>query len=329
MKKILIALVAYTTVVAQHAHASAFLTFLDPIRTEIVNQQVIVSNAPALDKPLATALRKALLQIDRPTPTNLVNDTKALSSIAATLNKTSLSNTFDPLIRTALANYAGVVGSALHSASNSLLATFPSGPRTAGNNLIAQAFDSVDAAIASGNTTTGTKALAAVTKKLGVVNSLLNKALNAPAPPVQFRATITASGEGSFNFQPTPARAAAATLTGNTLQIIGVQVQSIGRTSVRTRYLTVAIPNIIEGTHVYNVSQAGGDATVLYVLTEGNIGGGGSGDSYNATSGTITATWNSATRAAVGSFTFSGTGANMPANTASSDNGVFSVVAQQ
>src|SRR5687768_16525851 len=115
MKRIVIAFVVLTAAMAQHTRASAFLPFLDPIRTEIVNQQVIVSNAPTLDKPLATSLRKALLQIDRPTPTNLVNDTKALSSIAATLNKTSLSNTFDPLIRTALANYAGVVGGALHS----------------------------------------------------------------------------------------------------------------------------------------------------------------------------------------------------------------------
>ncbi len=328
MKRILIALVVLTAALPQHARASVFLPFLDPIRSEILNQQTIVSNAPSLDKPLATSLRKALLQIDRPTPTNLVNDTKALSSIAATLNKTSLSNTFDPLIRSALGNYAGVVGGELHSVSNSLLATFPSGPHTAGNNLITQAFDAVDSALANVNTTTGTKALAAVTKKLGVVNSLLAKARNAPAPPVQFRATITASGEGSSAFQPTPARAAAAVLTGNTLQIVGVQVQRIGGTSVRTRYLTVAIPNIIEGTHVYNVSPAGGDATVLYVLTE-NIGGVASGDSYNATSGTITATWNPATRAAVGSFTFSGPGSNVPANTASSENGVFSVVAQQ
>src|SRR5687767_7390249 len=213
--------------------------------------------------------------------------------------------------------------------SNALLATFPSGPRTAGNNLIAQAFDSLDAAIASSNTTTGTKALAAVTKKLGVANSLLTKALNAPAPPVQFRATITASGEGSFSCQPTPARAAAATLTRNPLQSIGVHVQPIGRTSVPTRYLTVAIPNITDGTHVYTVGSAGGDATVLYVLAEAGVGGGATGDSYSATSGILTVTWNAATRAAVGSFSFSGPGANVPGNTASSDNGVFSVIAQQ
>lgn len=328
MKKILITLVVLIAAAAPQMRASAFLPYLDPIRTEIVNQQVIVSNAPSLDKPLATALRKALLQIERPTPTNLVNDTKALSSIAGTLNKTSLSNTFDPLIRTAMGQYAGVVIGELNSISNSLLSTFPSGPRSAANNLIEAALDSVASAIANGNTTLGTKALAAVVKKLTAVKNLLNKAINAPAPPIQFRATITASGEGTFNWQPTPSRAAAASLIGNTLSVTGVQVQRIGRTSVRSRYLTVHIPNIADGTRMYNVTGNGGDATIIYAYAQGGIGVPPTGDTYNATSGTLTVTWNSATKAGVASFTFSAPGSNNAGNTASSNDGVFSVVAQ-
>lgn len=328
MKKLLLAVVLCSAALMQKANASAFLPYLDPIRAEIVNQQVIVSNAPPLDRPLATKLRMALLQITRTTPTNLVNDTKALSSIAKTLNGSSLSNTFDPLIRGALANYVGEIEGTLDNISNALLVTFPSGPHTAANNLIGAAFDAIDAGIASGNTTIATKVLAAVTKKLTAINNLLNRAINAPAPPVQLKATITATGEGTFAFQPTPAKAAVATLVGNTLGIIGVQVQRIGRTSVRTRDLVVSIPNITDGTHVYNVSQTGGDAEVIYTIAQGGLGVPPTGDAYSATSGTLTVTYNSATHAAVGTFSFNGPGQNNPGNTASSNNGVFSVVAQ-
>ena len=45
-------------------------------------------------------------------------------------------------------------------------------------------------------------------------------------------------------------------------------------------------------------------------------------------SGTLTVTYNSATKAAVGTFSFLGSGQNNPGNTASSNDGVFSVVAQ-
>ncbi len=328
MKKILLTLALFAATLLPKASATTFLPYLDPIRAEIINQQVIVSNAPSLDKPLATALRKALTAINRTTPTNLVNDTKTLATVTATLNKTSVSNVFDPLIRTALGNYVDVVEGALNTTSNALLVTFPSGPHTAANNLIGDLFDSLDGALANANTTLATKALAVVTKKLGVINNLLTKAINAPAPPVQLRATITAGGEGTFTFQPTPAKAAVAAVIGNSLQIIGVQVQRIGATSARSRTLSINIPNIADGTHVYNVGSAPGSASITYAVSQGGVGGPPSGDAYTATSGTLTLTYNSTSKAAVGTFTFSGPGANNPGNTASSSDGVFSVVAQ-
>lgn len=328
MRKTLLTFTIVATAMLLSARASTLLPYLDPIDAEIINQQVILSNNPPVDRALATALRKARTSIERTTPTNLVNDTKALASVAATLNKTSLSNTFDPLIRTALGNYVGEVENALNTTSNALLLTFPSGPHTAANNIIGLAFDSIEAAQGNVNTTLATKGLAVVTKKVTVVNNLLTKAENAHAPPVQLRATIAATPEGTFAFQPTPAKAAVAVLSGSTLGIIGVQVQRITTTSVRVRTLTITIPNITDGTHIYNVSNNGGDAMVIYTISQGAPGVPPSGDAYTATSGTLTVTYNSGTKAAVGTFTFSGPGANNAVNTASSDNGVFSIVAQ-
>ncbi|HWN95001.1 MAG TPA: hypothetical protein VNT99_08210 [Methylomirabilota bacterium] len=328
MKKLILTLTIFSLALLQQVCATTFLPHLDPIRAEILNQQVIVSNTVPLNKPLATALRKARTTLDRTTPTNLVNDTKTLATVTATLNKTSVSNVFDPLIRTALANYVAVIENALNTASNALLVTFPSGPHTTANNLIDDLFDSVEGALANVNSTLATKALAAATKKLGTINSLLAKAISAPAPPVQLRATITAGGEGTFKFQPTPSRAAAAALIGNLVQITGVQIQRIGATSVRSRTVSIGIPNIPNGTTVYSIGGGGANASVIYTISEGGLGSPPTGDAYTATSGTLTVTWNSATRAAVGTFTFSGPGANNPGNTASSSDGVFSVVAQ-
>jgi hypothetical protein len=328
MKKLLLPLILFAACLSQQARATQFLPFLNAIRSEILNQQVIVSNTVPLNKPLATALRKARTALDRTTPTNLVNDTKTLATVAATLNKSALSNQFDALIRSAIVNYAGTLSGALNTISNALLTTFPSGPHTAANNLIAQVHDTIADVLANGNTTLATKALAAITKKLPAIQNLLTRAINAPAPPVQLKATITATGEGTFKFQPTPAKAAVATLIGNQLTIIGAQVQRIGTTSVRSRNLAIGIPNITDGTHVYAVGGGGANASVLYTISQGGLGVPPTGDAYTAVSGTLTVTWNSATRAAVGTFTFSGPGQNNPGNSATSSDGVFSVVAQ-
>ena len=328
MKKILFGLFLFSLILTPRARATLFLPYLNAVRSEILNQQVIVSNTVPLNKPLAVALRKALMTIDRPTPTNLVNDTKTLATVAATLNKSALSNHFDALIRSAIANYATVLGGSLNTISNALLTTFPSGPHTAANNLIGQVFDLIEGAIANGNTTLATKALATVAKKLPAVQNLLNKAINAPPPPVQLSVTITASGEGTFKFTPIPSRAAVATLIGNQLEITGVAVQRIGATSVRTRNIFIVIPNITDGTHVYNVGGGGSNGSVLYTIAQGGLGLPPTGDAYSASGGTLVVTWNSSTRVGVGAFSFSGNGQNNPGNTATGVNGIFSVVAQ-
>jgi len=322
MKKLLILTSIVSAAFIQNLEATPFLPHLGPIRTEIVNQQVIVSNTTPLNKPLATALRKALLQIDRPTPTNLVNDTKALSSIAGTLNKTSLSNTFDPLIRTALGNYVGVLGADLHSISNALVTTFPSGPHTAANNLIAAAFDSVEAVIANGNTTLATKALAAVTKKLPAIQNLLTKAINAPAPSARFTATVTGDILGTFNFTPIH-NVIIVTYQGGSLRVAGTNFKIAGATS---RTLVVTVPNIIDGTTTYNFATQNGPGLAH---VEWGVGSGATGQSdlYRGTSGTLTVTVNTAARTAVASFNFIAPGDNT-GTTASSNNGVFSVTWQ-
>jgi hypothetical protein len=292
MKQILLTLVVFTTALVQQASATVFQPGLGlgAVRTEIVNQQVIVSNAVTLDKPLATALRAALLQIDRTTPTNLVNDTKALQTITAKLNKTSLSNTFDPLIRATLLNYFGVVAGALNNASNTLAGTFPSGPHTAGDNLIATVFDSVEAALANVNTTLASKALAVVTKKLSQINSVVTKADNAPAPPARINARVTGSWGVSIKTQGAGIVGGAGLIL-NGAQQAGLGVRGIG-------FSTATVP---EGTST--VAITAGAVTQLKfpgITTAYTMQGGDSG--------TVTVTRNNSNRTAYGTFTFTATG---------------------
>jgi len=286
MKQILLTLAVFAAALVP-SRASTLLPYLDNIRAEIVNQQTIVSNAPPpLDKPLATALRKALFQIDRPTPTNIVNDTKALASIAKTLNKTSVSNVFDPLIRSALINYADEVMTRLVAASNTVASTFPSGPHTAANNLIAQAFDAVESALANSDTTAGAKALAAVTKKLTAISNVVAKAETAKAPPARINARVT----GSLN--TTIKTAAAGIAPGVGLNIGGAQPQGAG-----FKQINFVLNNVPEGT-----------STVPLTFGNVNILSLGGAINYGNGTGTATVTRNNANSTAFGTFTFTASG---------------------
>jgi hypothetical protein len=271
----------------EQVRASAFLPYLDPIRTEITNQQVILSNAPPVDRPLATALRKALLQVDRTTPTNLVNDTRALASLTATLNKSSLSNTFDPLIRGALGNYVGVISASLNSLSNSLSTAFPSGPHTAANNLIAKSFSSVEGVIENGNTTLATKSLAATTKKLTAINNLVTKAQNAPPGANVVAATVNGSGFKSAS------RTTQVSYTPATGQAIITGVNGI-------KGLTIWVFSATPGTTTHMIAGDGSDAYAIYLN--------GISGQASSTSGTITITVDTIHSVIHGTFSFSASG---------------------
>ena len=89
MKNLIIALSLVVGTFMPGARAATLLPYLEQIRTEVINQQVIVSNAPSLDRPLATALRKSRTAIERTTPTVLGKDTKTLTSLSPTLTDTT------------------------------------------------------------------------------------------------------------------------------------------------------------------------------------------------------------------------------------------------
>jgi hypothetical protein len=130
----------------QQARAVSSFPFFGDLRVEVTNQLTITSNAPTQDRKLTTALRKALTLIDKANPTNVVSDTKTLTMLTTTLNKSSLSNVFDAELQAIVDAYASTLLGAELSLSNRLTATFPSGPNTAAQRNL----DQVLAALNSG-----------------------------------------------------------------------------------------------------------------------------------------------------------------------------------
>ena len=173
--------------------ARAFPPLL-PIRAEIVNQQVLLSNTVPLNRPLATALRKAVAKIDTTNPTNRVTGASAFSSVASTLSKSSLSNAFGPLLDTALASFLGSIDGDADGASNRLAATFPSGPHTAAQKKLNLLFTQIASADANANIIAAARVMSQAARTFVVANSLVTKAENAPPPPSSVTGTIVANG---------------------------------------------------------------------------------------------------------------------------------------
>jgi hypothetical protein len=254
-----------------------------------------------------------------------------VGTIANTLGRTSLSNEFAAEIDAVLDFDADILTLLGESLGNRLAATFPGNLHNAAQKSVNAFLASLSQAATNQNLMKRAQLLRSAAQKYNSVNAAVTRAEHAPPPPSHFTATISAGGEGTFKFSPAPAPAVATLNPGtHILNITAVNVARIGATTVRTRNVFVIIPNITDGTHTYNVtsSTSGSGANVLYTTATGGLGGAPSGDAYTGTSGNVTVTINTATKSAIGTFSFSGNGGNNPGNTASSNDGSFSVTYQ-
>jgi hypothetical protein len=293
MKRLLALALVLTGMVTQ-LEATPFLPHLNSLQVELTAQLETANNAEEPDPKLITALRKALTQLTRTTPTNLLNDVKALASISATLSKSSASNTFGPLLEDALSAYLQVMLDAGVTLSNRLNASFPSKTRTAAEGKLALLFDQIEAASTTANLAAAAKLAAKAPKTLVVSESLVSRAEDAPAPPARITARVTGAVNMTIN------TTGAGIVAGHGLVVNGAQPMGAGFKQIN--FSLLAVP---EGTHQVNVAFANVN-TLQFPGIARNWGNG---------TGTATVTRNNAHGTAFGTFTFTATGLQGTAGT--------------
>jgi len=281
--------------------ATTLYSFLSPVRTEITNQLNIVTNTAPLDAKRLAALKVALRTIDRPTATNLTIDLQALNVLVVGLGKSSLSNTFLPLLDTAADNYFDLLTSSYTNLTNQLVVALPSGVKNAASNNLAQLFLTLQKA-STNNLPAAVKLLGQAGAKLRTSTLLVTRALAVlPGPN-----TLTANIGGT-------AFAVRGLLgSGHPTGVLGVYEPGIHRLTIsaakvvgaNVKSLSIAVGNIAEGTTVHSLN---GDGVATYIMA-GLAGNGAS----TSTTGTMTVTMNSAKQIMSGSFsiTMAGTAIN-------------------
>ncbi len=327
MKCLLLTLALCSAIFVPSARAAAALPYFDTLRAQVLSQLDLATNGVDVpDKKLVSALQKALTAIDKTKP-DYASGSKSLGKLAKALNRTSVSNEFVAVFQSTVVDYVGALTGEEDALADRLAAAFPSKSKTSAVLSLERLLAALQSANATDDIIAAAKFLGTAAKEFGTAAKLTVKAEDAPPPPSHFTATITGSGEGTVNFSSSPAPAVAARI-GNLVTIIGTQIQVNG-TTVKNKVLNVGIPNIVDGTTTYNVSNTGsGNATVVYTTSTGSVGGPPSGDAFSATSGSLTVNINIATKTAIGTFSFSAPGGNNPGNIATSSNGSFSVVWQ-
>ena len=284
MKPIALTVILFSTALAPHARAATF-PYLEPIRNEILNQQVILSNAPTLDKKLATAMRAALTKIDKTSPTNLIIAAKTLSSIANTLSRSSLSNDFGPLLNSSVGSFLLTMYGGAVTASNRLAATFPSGPHTAAQNKLTQFIAQIASADANPNLIAATKSVSQAANSFRVVDALITKAENVKPPPAGIAFDVT----GAVSHSSVKTVGAAIVAYPNNFFIVNGAAKPSIHGFLQIAFTLAGVP---AGTSTVNIT--GGD------FSEVSVGG----RAFTGGLGTALVTYNPANESMFGSFNF-------------------------
>lgn len=338
MMKLLLALTLTLAVFLPRAQAVAdTLPFLTTFRSQVANQLTIASNNIVATNDVRgnTRLKKTLIgalrTIDRTKTNSYVAGASALNVLNRTFYRTSLSNTFNPLVDQTRDVYVASLYLAYSNYAARVNASYPGRSQTAAFATLARLLAAIDTANTNTNVLVALRFLSTAARTETATLAATKRAEAAPLPPQQYTATIAGALYGTFNFTPKPANAIAAVrnIALNNLQMNGVSGTVSGSgfsTKSTVRTLFINIPNLANGTTVYDVGSGSGKAFVNYTVARGGIGGADPADGYEAVSGTLTVTVNLAAKTAVGTFSFSAPGENNPGSTASTSNGKFSVL---
>lgn len=315
MKRILLGLLLGAVLAGSPAHAVVVNpeTQMLSFRAAVSNVLFVATNGVASpDKKVVTALKKALGSIDKTAFTNVPADTKTLSTVVGSLSRSAASNDLNTAFTDVLNYFYFLALDHAENSSNQLAGAFPSGTKTAAGRTLAQVYGYLDDPAT--NVSLWAKAIANASKKLIVVDKLVDKALDAPAPPNGFTAKITASNEGSFSYKPIVQSVQAAyDSTTKILNITSTEVKISGGLSgtVQTRGIGFLLNVPGDGTYTYNLAT---DPNVLayYQVTRTKVTGGAPlyAEVYEDNSGTLVIKMNTSTKTVSGTFNFSGPGSN-------------------
>jgi len=287
MKQLLLTLALFSAVFLPSAHAVSGLPYFDSLRTQVLNQLNIATNGvEEPDKKLVSALRKALTTIDK-TKVDFASGAKALGTLAKGLNRTTLSNDFAGEFASIAGDYAAGLLVGASTLSNRLASTFPSKAHTAAEGNLAELDAAVSSALSAGDVVAAAKFLSTAAKNLSTAAKNVDKAEDAPAPSAGLTANISGALHGSFNdFNTTITRSGSS---------IGVNSQTTPSASGFDNII-MELLNVSDGTQTVNLKGA-----YSQVRVDGRSFGGNA-----VVNGTATITYNSATQAIFGTFSFVG-----------------------
>ncbi len=285
------------------AKATTLYPYLGPIRTEITNQLTVVSNNPPVDLKKVAVLKAGLKSIDRVTTTNLTIDLATLNILMNGVGRSSLSNTFLPLIDTAAENYFNLIADSYATLTNRLSNALPSAVHTAADKSLASLLATLQKA-STNDLRTAIKLISQAGAKLKSSTTLVTRAEAVLPGPNSITAKINGVAYAVRGLlgpgHPTGVMAD----YNSSTHILTITSAKIGTTG--GKMFTVQVGSMAEGTTVHSF---GGSTVASY-----SVFGIGANGTSNSSSGTLTVTLNSAKKVASGSFSFniSGTAGNGP-----------------
>jgi hypothetical protein len=287
MKCLLLTLALFSATLIPSAHAADALPYFGTLRAQVLSQLDLATNGVAEpDKKLVTALRKALITIDKTKP-DYASGSKSLGKLAKALNRTSVSNVFAPVFQSTMADYVGAFAGEEDALTARLASTFPSKSKTAAQSALIQLLNALDGANTNDDAVVAAKFLSTAAKNLSTAAKNVDKAEDAPAPPAGLTATISGAVNDSFNdFNTTITRSGSS---------IGINSQTKPSAS-GIDSIIMELQNVSDGTQTVNVR--GGYNQV-------RVGGRSFGGAL-VVNGTATITYDSATRVISGTFSFVG-----------------------
>ena len=264
MKKLVYPLTCLAVLLANIARGDD-LPFFSSLREEIASQLTIASNTLPLNKKLTAGFRSNLKLIDKTKPT-LIAGSGALGTLAKSLGRTSLSNTFLPILTDTRTVYIDVMETEMIALEDRLAVTIPGKAQTSARTAIAKVSVAIDDASTNNNFTVSLKSLSKAAKALSSAQKAVAKAETAKPGADFLSATITESNQGETLFKPVKKTILEAYYDDFSGEIVidAGELKSLGGGRVQLRYLeiTAAVPG--EGSHTLSLTN---EAYAIYQRT--------------------------------------------------------------
>ncbi len=254
MNKLIFPLTIFAVLVANIARGDD-VPFFSALRGEIVNQLTIASNTVALNKKLISTLTSNLKTLDKTKPT-LIAGSATLGTLAKNLGKTSLSNTFLPILTDTRTVYIDVMETGMSALNDRLADTIPGKARTTAQTDLGKTAIAIDAVGTNSNFALSLKALSKAATALAKAEKSVAKAETAKPGANFLTATITESNQGVtlLNSTKTFLDAYYDPIFGE-IDIEAADLKKLGGGPVQLRGLSLAAIVPGEGTHTLNLTN--------------------------------------------------------------------------